>query len=63
MPVMWSNFVDGIAGRVGIWALRRLFGADCPTDIKDDFPGEDVACISCDATRLVAAMRDFLDEE
>lgn len=60
---MWQNFVDGIACRVGIWAIHRLFGEDCETDIRDDFPGENINCIGCDATRIAAAMRDILDAE
>ena len=51
---------DRLAAAVGIWALRRLYGADCPTDVRDDFLGEDVGyCLSCDAGRLVKSMLEI----
>lgn len=56
---MISRGLDWIAARLGCWALRRLFGADCETDVRDDFPGEDVGyCASCDAKRLIEIMSD-----
>lgn len=55
-----SALIDRVAARLGIWALRRLFGADCTTDVRDDWPDEpNMHCPSCDAKRLVAAMRDI----
>ena len=55
-----TDWLDRVACRVGIWALRRLYGADCETDVRDDFPGEKVDCISCDAKRLVENMQEIL---
>lgn len=55
--------VDRVAAYIGVWALRRLYGANCETDILDDFPGDtSVRCLSCDATRLVKHMREILSE-
>jgi hypothetical protein len=54
--------LDRIACYLGIWALRRLYGADCETDVRDDFPGEAVNCISCDAKRLVVDMQECLSD-
>lgn len=52
--------VDWIAARLGAWALKRLFGADCPTDVRQDFPDEpDARCLSCDAKRLIEAMKEM----
>jgi hypothetical protein len=56
------DVLDRIACRLGIWALRRLYGADCATDVRADFPGEDLDCISCDAKRLVESMREILQD-
>jgi len=58
----YGNLMDRIACRFGIWALRRLFGADCEIDVRKEFPGEDVECLSCDATRLVKSMREILQD-
>lgn len=56
---MVSRLIDRIAAHVGAWALRRHFGADCPTDVRDDFLGDKNAqCASCDARRLIDAMRE-----
>lgn len=56
-----SAIVDRIACWLGIWALRRLYGADCETDVRDDWPDEpDLNCISCDAKRLVTSMQEIL---
>lgn len=55
-----TPLVDRLAARVGTWALRRLYGADCETDVLDDFPGDTtVRCLSCDATRLVEHMKEI----
>ena len=55
-----SALIDIIAARVGVWALRRLFGGDCPTDVRDDYPGRsDFACLSCDAKRLIDCMTEI----
>lgn len=56
---MIRTLLDRIACRVGIWALVRLYG-ECATDVHDDFPGEKLDCISCDAARLIKAMREIL---
>lgn len=53
--------LDRIAAYAGIWALRRLYGADCLTDIREDFPDDpDVQCYGCDAKRLVEHMRTII---
>lgn len=55
--------LDRIAAHVGTWALRRLYGADCQTDVLDDFAGDTtVRCLSCDATRLVAHMQEIIHD-
>jgi hypothetical protein len=51
--------LDRFAARVGIWALRRLYGADCETDVNADFPGEGMYCISCDAKRIILSLADI----
>ena len=54
------SLLDRIAVYMGIWALRRLFGANCKTDVHDDFPGEpNLVCPSCDAGRLVKIMLEW----
>jgi hypothetical protein len=60
---MKLGLLDRIAAHVGIWALRRIYGADCPTDVQDDWPDDpNVRCLGCDATRMVSDMRGLLDE-
>lgn len=54
------RLLDRLAALLGIWALRRLYGADCDTNIRDDFPGEDVHCLGCDATKIVNHMREIV---
>jgi hypothetical protein len=56
------SILDRIACRVGIWALVRLFG-ECDTDVLDDFPGEGLNCLGCDATRVIKSMREVLGDE
>ena len=51
---------DYWALRLGIWALRTIYG-ECKTYVWDDFPGEDVKCASCDATKVIRDMREMLD--
>jgi hypothetical protein len=54
-----DRLLDWVARRLAVWALRRLYGADCRTDIREDFPDEpDTICLSCDAKRLVKHMQD-----
>jgi hypothetical protein len=61
---MAISLIDKLAARVGIWALRRLFGADCSTDVRDDFPDESNAhCMSCDAKRLIECMKELVHGE
>lgn len=55
-----NTLLDRIACLVGIWAFRRLYGADCRTDVRDDFPDERANCLSCDAKRLVTSMQEIL---
>jgi hypothetical protein len=43
---------------IGAKALRFLYGT-CASDVHDDFPGEDVRCSGCDATRLIHEMEDI----
>ena len=51
------SLLDWLACKVGIWALRRLFG-ECVTDVRDDFPDDPtLVCVSCDATRLIKIMQ------
>ncbi len=54
------GILDRIACRAGIWALRRLYGANCAIDVRDDWPGENLECIGCDAQRLVTSMQEIL---
>lgn len=50
-----------LAAYIGIWAVRRVFGLGCETDVRDDFPNDPtVQCIYCDAARVVAHMKDLL---
>ena len=54
------SILDFVAIKAGVWALRHLYGADCETDVRDDFPDDPVLqCISCDAKRLVNAMLEI----
>jgi len=46
---------DRVACHVGIWALRRLYGADCGPDTAE-------GCISCDAKRMVENMQEILQD-
>jgi hypothetical protein len=55
--------LDRVACYLGIWALRRLYGADCETDVEEDWPGEGMVCLSCDARRLVVSMSELLGDE
>ncbi len=49
---VWMNaLLDRIAAQLGMWALRRLFGADCP-DHDDN-------CASCQAARLIELMGEL----
>lgn len=58
----WT-FGDRIAARVGMWALQRLYGANCKTDVRDDFPDDpDIECLDCYATKLVADMKEILEQ-
>lgn len=59
---MIARLREFIALRVGIWALRALFG-ECETYIWDDFPGEGMTCLGCDATKIIRAMRDILHDD
>lgn len=54
--------IDRLACVVGIWSLRRLYGADCDTDVRDDFPSEKIDCLGCDAKRLIESMREVLQD-
>lgn len=55
------SIIDRIAVILGTWALRSLYGADCETDVRDDFPDEPgLTCLSCDAKRIVTNMRGLL---
>ncbi len=54
------SLLDRIAARVGMWALRRLYG-ECEVDVRDEFPDEPSAtCIGCDASRLIRHMEDMV---
>lgn len=55
--------LDRLACHAGIWALRRLYGADCQTDVRDDFPGERTDCLGCAAKRLVMSMQELLQDD
>lgn len=55
------SILDRVACRVGIWALRRLYG-ECQTDIEDVFPGERMVCVRCDAARMIKGMRGILGD-
>lgn len=55
------SILDRVACRAGIWALRLLYG-ECETDVADDFPGEGLTCLGCDATRLIKSMREILED-
>ncbi len=55
----WINsFIDIVAVKVSIWGLRRLFGADCETDVRNDFPEGyvELYCLSCDAKRIINSL-------
>jgi hypothetical protein len=55
------GILDRLAVILGMWSLRRLYGAGCKTDIRDDFPDDPtLRCISCDAGRLIADMKELL---
>lgn len=59
-----DDIIDRIACHVGTWALRRVFGADCETDVREDWPDEpNMYCVSCDAKRLVGVMQDILHDD
>lgn len=53
--------IDRIACLVGAWALTRLYGSDCETSVKEDFPDQPELwdnCLSCDATRIRKNMQE-----
>jgi len=54
------GLVDRIACRLGIWALRRLYG-ECETDVREDFPDEKLECAGCDATRMIRRMQELIN--
>lgn len=55
--------LDRIAARLAIWALQRIYGDPCETDVRGDFPDEpNIQCIGCDATRIVAHLREIAGE-
>ena len=55
-----NRTIDHVAAFIGIWAVKRLYGPGCATDVHDDFLGEPgINCISCDAKRLLNAMKDI----
>lgn len=56
------SILDRIACRVGIWALRRLYG-ECQTDIEDVFPGKILTRSEREATRMVKRMRGILGDD
>ena len=47
---LWNNMLDRIADRVGVWALRRMFGGCDPEHYTE-------GCVSCMAARLIEIMR------
>lgn len=56
------NMLDRLACRLGIWALRRLYG-ECATDVRDDFPDEpDLQCAGCDATRMIHRLQELVND-
>jgi len=61
---LYNDILDRIAVIFGVWALRRLYGANCDIDVRDEFPDDpSLQCISCDAGRLVKDMQTFFFEE
>lgn len=59
---MWERLTERLAVHLGVWALKRLYGADCKIDVRDEYPGEDVRCPSCDAKRLIDEMKTLLTD-
>ena len=59
-PCNWPRGLDRIAVYVALWALDRIYGGDCETDVRKDFPGEEVECLGCDATRIRVHLRGLL---
>ena len=58
------GILDRLAVFVTIWGLRRIYGADCATDVREDFPdAPELYCISCDAGRLIRNMREILADD
>lgn len=53
------SLLDRVACWAGIWALRRLYG-ECDTDVLEDYPGENLSCIGCDATRMIKGMKEII---
>ena len=51
--------LDRLLARLGIYILTRLFVPNCQTDIRDDFPGENLVCTSCEAKRLITCLREL----
>lgn len=47
-------WLDLLAARLGIWAIKRLWGTCPPEDYDPD-------CISCAAGNVVRGMQDILD--
>ena len=57
----YVKYRELIALRLGIWALRTIYG-ECQTYIWNDFPGENLHCASCDATKVIRDMREMLED-
>jgi hypothetical protein len=58
---MMPSIPERLAAYVGVWAVRRVFGLGCATDVRDDFPNDPTAqCIQCDAARVVAYMKSVM---
>ena len=56
----WPRGLDRVAAYVALWALGRIYGPDCETDVREDFTGEEVHCLGCDATRIKVNLRELV---